>query len=131
MLSGMSHLSKDSGGKDPVTQTFQRRTMDMHTVAMTVLYALENLNKGDDSWTKKSVLTIHIFKSLHITVPFMWTSSSNIECQCTYHGYVQEQGAAHTNPAASLAVTFNSGCGDSICHIPLARYNQQYFKFLA
>jgi len=45
--------------EDPVTLAFHRRNTSMLTVPMTVLFALEKLNSRDDSWTKKSVPTIH------------------------------------------------------------------------
>ena len=45
---------------NPISRAFYHRHSDILTVPMTILFALEHLNKGDDTWTKKNVLVIHV-----------------------------------------------------------------------
>jgi splicing suppressor protein 51 len=43
-----------------LSRAFFRKDTDMLTLPLTILFALEKLNAGDDTWTKKNVLTIHV-----------------------------------------------------------------------
>lgn len=40
--------------------TMLRYSSDVLTLSMTILFALEKLNPGDDSWTKRDTLTVHV-----------------------------------------------------------------------
>ncbi|KAF9459153.1 hypothetical protein BDZ94DRAFT_1312614 [Collybia nuda] len=113
-----------------------RYSSDVLTLSMSILFALEKLNPGNDSWTKKGTITILLCgPELHgsgpdatpyeqqlldcsqvlrvsskgpILTTFSVMSGSQRE-PGTYHAYITSQGPNYAVP--DVAIAFNTGCG--------------------
>ncbi|KIK50990.1 hypothetical protein GYMLUDRAFT_266004 [Collybiopsis luxurians FD-317 M1] len=67
--------------RGPPTKPFICASSEGLSFPMTILYALQNLNQGDDGWTKKDTLTIHILgASVEKEVMFGQTFEEILHC---------------------------------------------------